>query len=74
MSEALISFWFDIQLFAGIKRAAVNLSVKLCPDVFQPAVISERSPLSVDTHPALISFHQVNVTQLLHVAGIGTST
>lgn len=62
---------FDVQLFARVDRASVDLSVELCPDVFQPAIVSEGSPLSVHAHPALISLHQVNVTQLLHVASIG---
>lgn len=67
-------FWFDLQLAARVERASVYLPVKLSPDVFQPAVVPEGSPLSVHAHPALVSLHQVNVTQLLHVACISTCT
>jgi len=65
---------FDVQLLAGVERASVDLFVELRPDVLQPAVVSEGSPLGVHTHPALVSLHQVDVTQLLHVARVGART
>lgn len=64
----------NIQLFAGVQRATVNLSVKLRPDVLQPAVVSKGSPLSVHTHPAFVTLHRVDVTQLLHIARVGAGS
>lgn len=63
-----------LQLFAGVEGPAVDLTVKLGADVLQRAVVPERAPLRVDAHAALVALHQVDVPQLLHVAGVGAST
>lgn len=60
-----------LQLFPRVDGAPVDLTVKLCADVLQRAVVPKGAPLRVDAHPALVSLHQVNVAQLLHVAGVG---
>lgn len=58
------------QLLPGVHGASVNLTVELCAKVFQGAVVSKGAPLRVDAHAAFVSFHQVDVPQLLHVAGV----
>lgn len=59
-------------LFALVERVLVHRLVILCPDVIQAAVVSERPPLHVDTHAALLSLHYLDVLHLLHVTGVAS--
>lgn len=59
-----------LQLFPWVHGASVDLTVKLWAYVFERAIVPKRSPLGVDAHAALIPLHEVDVTQLLHVAGV----
>lgn len=63
-----------LPLFARVERELVHSDVKHCAQVIQAAVVPEGSPLHVDTHPALLSIHQLHITHLLHVAGVASST
>lgn len=64
-------FWC-LQLLPWVGGGSINLSVKMCNEVIECPIVPEGSPLCVDAHPALVSFHQVNVSQLLHVTSIST--
>lgn len=64
---------FHSQLFAGVEGAGVDILVEVCTKIFQSAVVPKCPPLHVNTHPPLIPFHQLQVTHLLHVAGVGAS-
>lgn len=61
-------------LFSRVVGGCVDVLVKLSEVILQGPVISEGPPLSVHTHPALVSLHQVNMAQFLHVACVGART
>lgn len=63
----------DSQLLSRVEGPPVQLSVKLGADIFQGPVIPKGPPLGVDAHPPLVTFHQVDVPQFLHVASVGAS-
>ena len=60
------------QLIPRVAGSCINLSVKVCDEVIEHAIISEGPPLRVDAHSTLISLHQIDVSPLLHVAGVRT--
>ena len=59
------------QLLPGVERAEVQLPVELGADVLQGPVVPEGPPLGVDAHPPLVTFHQLDVAHVLHVARVG---
>lgn len=63
-----------LQLLPRVQGAHVDFSVKLGADVIERAVVPEGPPLHVDAHSSLVALYHVNVTHLLHVAGITAST
>lgn len=63
-----------LHLFPRVIGSRVDVPVKLGEVIFQHAVISKAAPLGVHAHPALISLHQVNVAEFLHVACVGACT
>lgn len=63
-----------LHLFSRVMRGRVDVPVKLSEVIFQHAVVSKAPPLGVHAHPALISLHQVNVAEFLHVACVGART
>lgn len=65
---------WDSQLLPRVERPPVYLPVKFSADVLQGPVVPEGPPLGVDAHPALVTLHQVDVPQLLHVARVGAGT
>lgn len=73
-SKGYIGLFCGLQLFARVERPTVNFSIKFSANVLQHAIVSESSPLCVDAHPALVSLHQVNMSQLLHVACVSAGT
>lgn len=62
-----------LHVFPLVVGGGVDVSVKLSDVIVQGAVVAEGRPLRVHAHAALVSLDQVNVTQLLHVAGVGAS-
>ena len=71
MSE--VNALFDSQLMSGVNRGLVHHSVVLQPELLQLPVVSERPPLCIHTHPALLAFYQLHGPHLLHVTRIATS-
>lgn len=63
-----------LQLLARVEGPTVDLPVKLSSDILQCAVVSKCPPFGINTHPAFISLHQVNVSELLHVTCISAGT
>lgn len=55
---------------SGVNRGLVHHSVVLQPEVLQLAVVPERPPLCVHTHPTLLPFHQLHCLHLLHVTHV----
>lgn len=63
-----------LPLFAWIEREVIHISVVLCPNIIKAAVVSESSPLHVDTHPPIVALDQLHVLHLLHVTGVAART
>lgn len=59
---------------AGVDGRLVHRHVKGRLDVLQGAVVTESTPLGVDTHAAVLALHALHVPHLLHVAGVCSRT
>jgi len=59
-----------LHLFSLVKRIFVEPLVELVSEVVDHAVITERSPLHVDAHFALVCVDQFDVGKFFHVASI----
>ena len=61
-----------VQLLAGVEGSPVDVPIELRPQVLQAPVVPESAPLDVHTHAPLVPLHPLQVTHLLHVAGVRT--
>ena len=59
-----------LPLFARVEGKLIHSYIELRADVIQAPIVTEGSPLHVDTHPPLFPLHQLHVPHLLHVAGV----